>query len=176
MGINMGGIGSGWYERYSNRSTTEDYPSVDVRVLAREYRLDEGFILASGISVDLEWRPCNFGGKRVFFECPHCAGICCILYRYEPKGYACKKCLNLIYPVENEGKLGRIYRRYYKAVDRQNYDSSRPGGKPLWMRWPTWRRLSDQVTKAAMERLKCDEKLSELIKQIDRPKLQRKKT
>jgi len=163
----MGGIGSGWHELRSIRSKTDDYPSVDVRVLAREYRLDEGFILAGGVSVDLEWRPCNFGGKRVYFECPRCAGLCCILYRYEPKDYACKKCLNLVHPVENEGKLGRTYRRYYKAVDRQNYDSSRPGGKPIWMRWSTWRRLSERFTKTAMERLECDEKMCMLLRQLD---------
>jgi hypothetical protein len=56
----------------------------------------------------------------------------------------------MVHPVENEGKLERSVRRNHKAINRRNYDPTRPEGKPKWMRWPTWKRLSDQFVIDAM--------------------------
>ncbi|SEO85183.1 hypothetical protein SAMN05216316_1268 [Nitrosovibrio sp. Nv6] len=161
--------------RRGDKAFTDDFFSVDVRKLAREYCLrpnSEAFILAGSVTVDLEWRQCHLGGYRVYFCCPRCLGRCCILYRF-PKGempsdqYGCKKCLNLAHPVENEGESERAFRRFKRAYERRgSEDSSQPEGKPLWMRWPTWRRLTDQFLATIEGRLEYDEKMTERLRRL----------
>lgn len=168
----MAGVGSGWFERRSTRMRTDDFTFIDVRKLACNFRLDAYVVLAGGALAVLEWRPCHFGGHRPYFQCPRCYGRCCILYRIrnEDKGnvnYGCQKCLGMVHPVENEGKLERAMRRSNKAFNRQSYDVTRPQGKPLWMRWRTWRRLSDHATESARARFKYYEKLTGLLEHFD---------
>jgi hypothetical protein len=170
--------------RRGDKAFTDDFLSVDVRTLAREYHLqpsNEAFILAGGVSVDLEWRPCHLGGYRVFFRCPRCTVRCCILYRQlEEKSsdrYGCKKCLNLAHPVENEGESERAFRRFNRAYERRgSKDPTQPEGKPLWMRWPTWKRLNDQFRAAIEGRLEYDEKMIKRLKKLYTSKPSRKLT
>lgn len=167
------------FSRRGDKAFTDDLFSTDVRKLAREYRLGpkhEAFTLAGGVTVDLEWRPCNLGGYRVYFRCPRCLGRCCILYRLleekKPSDrYGCKKCLNLAYPVENEGELERAFRRFNRAyVRRGSEDPAQPEGKPLWMRWPTWRRLTAQFLATVEGRLEFDEKMNQRLRKLYKPK------
>jgi hypothetical protein len=65
----------------------------------------------------------------------------------------------MVHPVENEGKLERSVRRNHKAVNRRIYDPAQPGGKPLWMRWPTWRRLCDRFAVAVASYFEYNEKI-----------------
>lgn len=171
--------------RRGGKAFTDDFLSVDVRKLAREYRLrpnSEAFILAGKVSVNLEWRPCHLGGYRVYFRCPRCLGRCCILYRppagdEQLRGYGCKKCLNLAHPVENEGELTRALRRYNRAAARRgDEDPAQPQGKPLWMRWPTWRRLTNQVADTVMERFEYDEKMNQRLRKLYKVQPSRRRT
>lgn len=169
----MAGIGSGWFERRSTKMRTDDYPSIDVRHVGCNPRLDGYVVLAGGSLAELEWRPCHFGGYRPYFKCPRCQGRCCILYRCRVDGksagsYGCQKCLGMVHPVENEGKLERAVRRNNKAFKRQGYDPTQPEGKPLWMRWPTWRRLSEEVAESVKARFECQEKISMLLAYLDK--------
>lgn len=171
----MAGIGSGWFERRSSRMRTDDYPFIDVRKLECKAGLDEYVVLAGGTLAALEWRPCHFGGHRPYFQCPRCYGRCCILYRYQPnckhaESYGCQKCLSMVHPVENEGKLERSMRRSNKAFPLQNCDATRPEGKPLWMRWATWRRLSKQATESMMARFEYHERLVSLLDYLEKSK------
>lgn len=168
----MAGVGSGWFERRSTRMRTDEYPAIDVRRMSRTSWLGDDVILAGRALVRLEWRPCHFGGYRPYFQCPRCEGRCCILYTYQTEGkgagsYGCQKCLDMVHPVENEGKLERAMRRSNKAFNRQGYDPNRPEGKPLWMRWPTWRRLSAQAANSGMARLEYHEKVLLLLRYLD---------
>jgi len=166
-------IGSFW--RRGGKAFTDDFVSIDVRKLAREYRLrpkNEACILAGNVTADLEWRSFHLGGYRVYFRCPRCLGRCCVLYRH-PAGkkpsdrYGCKKCLNLAHPIENEGEHERAFRRFKRAYERRgSEDPSQPEGKPLWMRWPTWKRLNDQFAATVMGRLEYDEKMTERLRRL----------
>lgn len=171
----MAGVGSGWFERRSSRMRTDDYPSIDVRHLRCNSRLDKYVVLTGSTLAVLEWRPCHFGGYRPYFQCPRCQGRCCILYRFRGEGkgygsYGCQKCLGMVHPVENEGGLERMVRRNNKAFVRQRYDPAQPQGKPLWMRWPTWSRLSEEVAKSAIARFEYHDKMLELLAYLEKPK------
>lgn len=168
----MAGVGSGWFGRRSTKMRTDEYQAIDVRRMARQSCLREDVLLAGGALVRLEWRPCHFGGYRSNFWCPRCGGRCCILHRYQVEGrstthYGCQKCLRMVHSVENEGKLERAMRRSDKAFSRQSYDPSRPEGKPLWMRWNTWRRLSKEIAATAMARIEYHDNLIMLIRHSD---------
>lgn len=170
----MAGIGSGWFERRSTRPRTDEYHSINLRSISREYRLGRDVVLPGGALVALEWRPCHFGGYRPYFQCPRCNGRCCILYRFRAEekranSYGCQKCLCMVHPVENEGKLERAMRRSNKVFNRQTFDGMRPEGKPLWMRWPTWRRLCEQAEKNALVRFEYHERLIMLLRHFDKP-------
>ncbi len=170
----MGGLGSGWFEQRSTELRTDEYPAIDVRQLSREFRLENDVLLDSGVVARLEWRPCHFGGYRPYFQCPRCKGRCCILYKYQAEhrgaNYGCQKCLNMVHPVENEDKLQRSVRRNHKALKRRCYDSSRPEGKPLWMRWPTWKRISDQFAVEAITYFENHEKIFMMLRRLDKHK------
>ncbi len=65
----------------------------------------------NGISVDhnhvvfIESTPCNYGGKRWWFECPKCHRRCRIIYLAPGFDYfVCRICGNLIYESQQEGK------------------------------------------------------------------------
>lgn len=148
----------------SSKLRTVDFPYADVRQIARSSSLDTYVILEGGVSASLEWRSCHFGGTRVYFKCPRCGGRACILYRFcvSSNGvdqYGCQSCLDMVHPVENEGKLERACRRNHKAISGRIYDPTRPQGKPLWMRWPTWKRLSDQFKGDVMTYIENHEKI-----------------
>jgi hypothetical protein len=168
-------LGSDWAGPPSSKARTDHYPSIDVRQMAREFRLGLYVVLAGGMRVSLEWRTCHFGGARVYFICPRCGGRSCILYRFKIESkradqYGCQKCLDMTHPVENEGKLERAVRRNHKAINRHYYDPSRPKGKPIWMRWLTWRRLSEQFALDVMCYFDHHEKILMLARRAGRPK------
>lgn len=170
----MGSILSGRYGRRTNRRTTDDYLSFDVRYLARKALLKPGSVFTltwtkrgktvdslaataeagrlivansyGGYPVRLEWTRCRLGGRRAWFRCPQCGRRCCLLYR--AWGYACRECLRLAYPVEREGRLARAERRAWKIIGRGKSESSRKYGKPKWQRWPTFWRLFNEAEAA----------------------------
>lgn len=175
----MGSILSGWYARRTNRLTTDNCLALDVRYLAREAILKPGqrftltwaergvavasvgVVVGSGsmtisdtdghYPIRLEWMPCTLGGRRAFFRCPRCGRRCCLLYG-GVRGFACRECLRLAYPVEREGRLDRAERRARKIISRGQYDWNRKDFKPKWMRWATYRRQED-AAEAAVEHI-----------------------
>jgi len=171
----MTGLPSDWSGRRSTKRRTDDYPSIDVREMARNFKLDTYVILAGGVLTTLEWKQCHFGGTSPYFKYPNSDARACILYRCwiesgQADQYGCQKCLDMVHPVENEGELERAVRRNHKAVNRRIYDRSRPAGKPLWMRWSTWARLSHQFTESAIVRFEQHERIIKLLKRFDQPK------
>ena len=169
----MGNFLSGRYGKRTNRPTTDDYYVLDVRFLSKEKLLAPGTFFslvwtrrgepavteyfaigASGLTigrcfVGLERFPCALGGHRPWLLCPSCKGRACVLYR-APGGYACRGCLGLSWPVENESRADRAERAAMKIMKRAKMDSSRKGYKPKWMRWPTFRK-QEEAAEAAGE-------------------------
>ncbi len=70
-------------------------------------------------SVPLEWTPCNFGGKRLWFRCP---GVGCgrrVAILYGPGRYfLCRHCHGLSYESQREDGTHRALRRAQKIRER----------------------------------------------------------
>jgi len=186
----VGGLGSGRFGRRTDRETTDDFPAIDVRRWQRDGLLEPGGwfdwrwtrhgepAACAVVSVDedrvtvgeavvrLERTPGGFGGERAWFRCPECGRRCCLLYR-RSGGFACRQCLGLAYQVEREGRQDRAARRARKIIDRARMDFGRIAGKPKWMRWPTYWRMSARVEKAALALLERDERLLALVRYAD---------
>jgi hypothetical protein len=75
----------------------------------------------------VEWLPCRFGGSRPWFRCRWCNRRCAIIYGTSAEGrFACRKCLNLGYAVENETSGDRAWRAYHKVMNRLGGSFERP--------------------------------------------------
>lgn len=90
------------------------------------------------------WTPCNYGGARVWFLCPHCGKRVAVIYS-GGKYFACRKCCNLTYLSCNETAMDRKYRR---ANNFRQKIGARPGCfnplpifKPKGMHQTTWDRI-----------------------------------
>lgn len=87
--------------------------------------------------------PCNYGGFRKWFKCPHCFRRFAILYG-AGKYFYCRNCYNLTYGSQQERELERKARKADKIRDRMGW---RPGfldgigPKPKGMHWRTYKRL-----------------------------------
>lgn len=189
----MGGINSGWFGRRTSRPTTDDYLGLDVRRLARESLLTPGcwftwtwtqrgntvasigvqvfadrVVIADGhgrYSVRLEWTPCGFGGRRVWFRCPRCGRRCCLLYH--ASGFPCQACLGLTWPVEREARGRRALRRAEKILRRAKVDPAREGWKPKWQRWPTHARMTAFANEAAEIIGQYEDRLYAKLRKVD---------
>ena len=103
----------------------------------------------SGISY-FDHTPCNYGGSRKWFSCPHCNRRVAIIYG-AGKLFLCRHCHNLTYGSQQEHCADRNLR---KARDIRN----RLGGgnnltdpfpwKPKHMHWKTYWRLRNEATAA----------------------------
>jgi len=162
---------SGDWGRRSGRLTVDDCRSIDVRQWHRQGRLEPGTsftlrwavleaspagamsvfvkgdrLAIDGMAIQLIWTGRGFKGKpqgrRVWFLCPRCSRRCCLLYS-QGGPFACRICMGLSYPSENESTAARAARRAWRAIQQAAFDVNRKHGKPKWMRWPTfWRRAA----------------------------------
>ncbi len=75
--------------------------------------------------IGLEYTPCNYGGERAWFVCPECYERVSVLYLI-PGRAACRICLNLNYPCQQEGWLDRQIRKQWKLKDKLENERWRP--------------------------------------------------
>lgn len=66
--------------------------------------------------VELSYTEPHFGGKRLWFHCPHCGRRVAVLYCSEV--VACRKCLHLSYRTESEDAIDRLRSKAAKIKDR----------------------------------------------------------
>lgn len=109
--------------------------------------------------------PCHLGGSRVWFICPTpgCGRRVAILYGRG--AFACRHCHRLVYPSCREEAGDRAARCADRLRLRLGWSPgilNRGGGKPKWMRWPTYWRLTikhDELVARALRalslRLRC---------------------
>jgi hypothetical protein len=61
--------------------------------------------------------PCNYGGERIWFWCPHCWKRVAVLYG-AGKYFLCRHCHNLAYSSQQEGNSDRLMRKARKIRRR----------------------------------------------------------
>ena len=86
----------------------------------------------------------NFGGRRVWFECP--SRDCQHRTRYLYVGInciACRQCFRLLYPSQYHDPIGRAFDRLRRATERLRLSALDGGSsaKPKGMHWATFFRL-----------------------------------
>ena len=61
--------------------------------------------------------PCNYGGKRFWWQCPRCGRRVAVLYG-AGKYFLCRHCHNLSYSSQQESKINRLSRKAGKIKER----------------------------------------------------------
>ena len=76
-------------------------------------------------SVWLDQTSCHYGGKRLWFLCPHCNKRVAVLYG-AGKRFLCRDCHNLPYSSQMSGKLDRLIEQKHKLGYRifEHYDGT----------------------------------------------------
>ena len=87
--------------------------------------------------------PCNFGGERLWFQCPHCGRRVTVLYGAGVR-FLCRHCYALPYGSQNETYMDRMMRKARKVRRRLGASdnlSETIWEKPKGMHWNTFERL-----------------------------------
>ncbi|MBT6340861.1 MAG: hypothetical protein HOJ48_16350 [Desulfobacula sp.] len=99
-------------------------------------------------NVFFTYTPCNYGGERIWFQCPFCGRRCAVIYSYG-KYFACRICCNLTYETCNETPRDR---RFSKADKLRKRIGAEPGSfnplpyfKPKGMHQTTWDRIRGEI-------------------------------
>ncbi|MFA4994173.1 MAG: hypothetical protein WC521_02590 [Bdellovibrionales bacterium] len=87
--------------------------------------------------------PCNFGGSRVWFICPHCGKRTANLYLAR-NGWFCRKSLRLAYASQSEDPMSRMHRRIAKLESKLEDEWEKPKG----MHWNNYNRIVDKLNDA----------------------------
>jgi len=96
--------------------------------------------------VFLQRTQCNYGGTRVWFECPGCGRRVAILYG--GRIFACRSCYQIAYDSQREQHRDRLYRRAQKLHVRLGGDGNLTHDlprKPTGMHWDTFERMSRRL-------------------------------
>jgi hypothetical protein len=155
-------------EIITGSDVTEDVPQLDIRRLNQQSLLSPGTTLlaicgenllyqlsihAKKIEVTshhqtiyLDPSPCNYGGERLWFKCPHCHQRVAVLYDVDTF-FMCRTCHRLSYRSQGENVLRRSLRKIRKLrtrldapLDLSEYIQTKPKG----MHWKTFERLRQQ--------------------------------
>ena len=116
-------------------------------ILTYRHRQNGGEWKDESYPVQLDWTPCNFGGKRPWFLCPAVGcGKRRVAILYGGSIFACRHCHQLAYPSQRETYDDRAARRADKIRERLGWEQGilNPKGwqKPKGMHWRTFERLN----------------------------------
>ncbi|WP_139249395.1 hypothetical protein [Malonomonas rubra] len=101
-------------------------------------------------SVYFDHTPCNYGGSRKWFLCPHCHKRIAVIYG-AGKYFLCRHCYDLTYSSQQENPADRLIRKARKIRKDLGGDDSLTDAfpeKPKHMHWKTYWRLRDEATHA----------------------------
>lgn len=94
------------------------------------------------------YTPCNYGGERIWFQCPFCGRRCAVIYSCG-KYFACRVCGDLTYQTCNETPMDRRFSKANKLRKRIEADpgafNSLPYFKPKGMHQTTWARIRNEI-------------------------------
>jgi hypothetical protein len=94
-------------------------------------------------SIQLDRTPCNYGGERIWFLCPHCSKRVAVLYGADVR-FLCRHCYCLPYASQNETYMDRMARKARKI--RRRLGSGEGLDELIWekpkgMHWTTFESL-----------------------------------
>jgi hypothetical protein len=117
-------------------------------VLRYQYSTGGGEWKSAEYPVRITRTRCNFGGWRPWFLCPAraCGRRVAILYGGDV--FKCRSCHKLAYASTREGLGRRAERRAERIQARLGFEPgilNSSGGKPKWMRWRTYDRLTGRL-------------------------------
>ncbi len=128
----------------------EEVASIQIRMAPNRVILDYRTRIKGGewrpmeYPVDLEWTPCNLGGRRAWFRCPvHACGKR-VAILYGGSIFACRRCHKLAYQSQRETDDDRAARRADAIRRRLGWKPgilNGEGWKPKGMHWRTFQRL-----------------------------------
>ena len=110
--------------------------------LMYRHRQNGGDWIDADEHIQFDWTPCNYGGKRQWFICPHCGERVAIVYGLSSR-FLCRHCYDLKYSSQSEAALDRMIRKARKIRKRLNAGSEFYN-KPKGMHWRTYKHLSEQ--------------------------------
>lgn len=93
----------------------------------------------------LDATPCNYGGSRPWFLCPHCSRRVAVLYG-AGKRFLCRHCYGLAYTSQQESIADRMMRKARRIRARLGGEGNLMEPfprKPKRMRWQTYWRLRE---------------------------------
>jgi len=122
-------------ERISSVSCETSLNRLTLRYKANEQSIND--------TIRLEETPCNYGGSRKWFTCPHCGKRVGVLY-LRGSLFRCRDCQGLHYASQSESSYDRIARRVHKVRDKLGNDGALLARKPKGMHWKTFERLWKQ--------------------------------
>jgi hypothetical protein len=100
--------------------------------------------------ISLDRTPCNYGGYRFWFLCPHCSRRVAVLYG-SGKYFLCRHCYGLTYSSQQERLGDRMLRKARKIrtrMDKNNCLFDLFPLKPKNMHWKTYDRLRNKAERA----------------------------
>ncbi|WP_459918681.1 hypothetical protein [Desulfocicer niacini] len=98
--------------------------------------------------IPLDWTPCNYGGKRPWWRCPHCGRRCAVIYG-AGKHFSCRVCYGLAYTSTCETDRDRLFSKadklWKKIGAKQGAANPLPIFKPKGMHQKTWDRIRREI-------------------------------
>lgn len=135
------------------RWTFRGEPSGNIRYTCYQHELQLHFRYRQNDSdwqhveqrIPIERTPCNYGGDRPWFRCPHCAKRVAILYGADVL-FLCRYCYKLPYASQNQGYMDKLIDQKHRLGERifEYYEYSHGWGKKKGMHWSTFNRLHNQ--------------------------------
>ncbi|MCW5203227.1 hypothetical protein VU12_09845 [Desulfobulbus sp. US4] len=104
-------------------------------------------------TIPFELTPCNYGGHRTWFLCPHCMKRVAVLYG-AGKDFLCRHCHDLVYTSQQENESFRLIHKAQKIRRRLNAPGSIAEPilfKPKHMHQKTFDRLRNEAYRAGDE-------------------------
>ena len=152
----------------SDRPTTDDVPSVDIRTANIQQGATGAYVTCQGraCTVSVNWTPLHFGSHRPWWECPVCHGRVAIIYF--GTAVACRTCLDLAYQTNRTTKASKPFTRARNVRERLGWHTAIAapfGDRPRYMHWTTMARLMRElaqhtrdvmtVAMASTKRIQC---------------------
>ena len=92
--------------------------------------------------------PCNYGGHRTWFLCPRCWARVAVLYG-AGKYFFCRKCHDLAYSSQQEGRADRLMRKSRKIRERLGADNDDLMWPIMWKPKNMYQKTFDRLRKEA---------------------------